>query len=134
VGADNLQHFETEYNVSDRKLGSGACGEVFMAIGQSRRTQLACKIVDLRKLKSSPRMQIGRSERAAAAEDVDSQVQMAKIKSWAKRKQNESRLVQQLKVYYREARILASLSHVRSSYQQSSLMASSLLAAKHHRH
>ncbi len=83
-----------------------------MAVEQSRRIQLACKIVDLRRLKFAPRTKIGRLESAAAAENVDSRVQMAKIKSWAERKQKESRLEQQLRVYHREARILASLSHV----------------------
>ena len=83
-----------------------------MAIEQSRRTQLACKIVDLRKLKSLPQTRIGRWEAPAAAGDVDSRVQMSKIKSWARQKQKESRLEQQLKVYHREASILASLSHV----------------------
>ena len=83
-----------------------------MAIEQSRRTQLACKIVDLRKLRSSPRTRIGRLESPAAAEDVDSRVQMAKIKTWGEQKQKATRLEQQLKVYHREASILASLSHV----------------------
>jgi hypothetical protein len=83
-----------------------------MAIEQSKRTQLACKIVDLRKLKTAPRATTGRLESPAAAEDVDSRVQMAKIKSWATQKQKENRLAQQLKVYHREATILASLSHV----------------------
>lgn len=110
--ADVIQHFEKEYNVSDRKLGSGACGAVFMAIEQSRRTQLACKIVDLRRLSVAPRIQTSRCETAAATEEVDSRAQMAKIKLWAERKQNEYHLEQQLKVYYREASILATLSHV----------------------
>ncbi|KAF7513282.1 hypothetical protein GJ744_009703 [Endocarpon pusillum] len=106
-----MKHFEKEYNVSDRKLGSGACGAVFMAIEQSRRTQLACKIVDLRRLGVAPRTQTSRCETAAATEEVDSRAQMAKIKLWAERKQNEYHLEQQLKAYYREASILATLSH-----------------------
>jgi hypothetical protein len=89
-----------------------------MAIEHSGRTQLACKIVDLRKLKFTPRGTIGRWECPAAAEDVDSRVQMAKIKSWAARKQNETRLEQQLQVYHREASILASLNHVRGIHMQ----------------
>ena len=89
-----------------------------MAIEQSTRTQLACKIVDLRRLKSSPRTKIGRLEIAAAAEDVDSRVQMAKIKSWGERKQREAHLKQQLRIYHREATILASLSHVSKFCEQ----------------
>jgi hypothetical protein len=83
-----------------------------MAIEQSRRLQLACKIVDLRRLKFSPQTRIRRLGTAAAAKNVDSRVQMAKIKSWAQRKQKESRLEQQVTVCHREASILASLRHV----------------------
>lgn len=89
-----------------------------MAIEQSRRTQVACKIVDLRRLRCPPRTKIGRSERAAAAENVDSQLQMTNIKSWAKRKQEENGLEQQLMIYHREASILAALSHVNPGHAQ----------------
>lgn len=112
VCAKPKQQFETDYNISDRKLGSGACGEVFMAIARSTRTQLACKIVNLRKLKCLQAPRARWSESAAAAEDVDNEVEMARIRSWASRKQKETRLEQRLKVYHREASILASLSHV----------------------
>ena len=130
-----MQNFEKDYIVSDRKLGSGACGEVFMAIEQSRRRQLACKIVDLRRLKFPARPRIGRLETAAAAEDVDSAAQLVKIKSWAERKQKENCLEQQLKVHHREATILASLSHV-SIYcgSVSSECHAYKLAAKYHQH
>jgi hypothetical protein len=83
-----------------------------MAIEQSSRTQVACKIVDLRKLKSAPPGKVGGLERAAAANDADSRVEMAKIRPWAERKQKESRLEQHLRIYHREASILASLRHV----------------------
>ena len=83
-----------------------------MAIEQSRRTQLACKIVDLRKVKCPPHIRISRRESTAGAEDVDSRPQMAKIKSWDQRTQGENRIKQHLRIYHREATILASLSHV----------------------
>lgn len=107
-----MQNFEKEYVVSDRKLGSGASGQVFMAIEQSKRRQLACKMVDLRKLRFPARPRIGRLETAAAADDVDNGAQLARIQSWAERKRKENRLEQELKVCHREATILASLSHV----------------------
>jgi len=135
MGANSRQHFEKEYNVSDRKLGAGACGAVFMAIEQSSRTQVACKIIDLRKLKFAPQEKIGELESAAAADDVDSQVEMAKIRPWAERKQKENRLEQQLRIYHREASILASLRHVRQCYKQVLLVPRSRpFTAKHHRY
>lgn len=135
VGVDPIQHFEKQYNISNRKLGSGACGEVFMAIEQSRRVQLACKIVDLRKLRLPPQTRTGRLESPAAAEDVDSRVQMTKIKSWAETKQKERCLEQQLKACHREASILTSLDHVSKCYGLiSSAVMLTGVTAKHHRH
>jgi hypothetical protein len=85
-----------------------------MAIEQFQRKQLACKIVDLRKLQSPSRMAFGRWEQPAAAEDIDSRPQLAKVKSLGQ-KQKDSRLEEKLKTYYREADILASLNHVSCS-------------------
>jgi hypothetical protein len=130
---DHGQYFEKVYNISDRRLGSGACGEVYMAIEQSRHAQLACKIVDLRRLKSSPQTTLGRSDSAAAAGAFSNRVQMANIKPWAERKHQENRFEQQLRVYHREASILASLSHVSKSHSSISLGETlTCLAAKHH--
>ena len=64
-------------------LGAGAYGKVFMAVEQTARRQLACKVVDLRKLR--PKTFIGRRERPAAAEDVDDRFQMRKILDWAEK-------------------------------------------------
>jgi hypothetical protein len=106
-----------------------------MAIEQPRRVQLACKIVDLRRLKLSPQTKIGRLETAAAAENVDSRVQMAKIRSWAQKKQKEGRLEQQVMVYHREAGILASLGHVSNNNGHvSSVHKLTYHTAKHHWH
>jgi serine/threonine protein kinase len=110
VPANLMQHFEKEYVISDRKLGSGACGAVYMAIEQSRQTQLACKVVDLRRLKASPR-KLGWRESSRVVDDVDRQEQLDMIKLWSERKQKEARLEQELKVFHREASILATLCH-----------------------
>ena len=91
-----------------------------MAIEQSNRTQLACKIVDLRKLRCAPLAGVDRVESPAAAEEVDTRIQIAKVKSWAERKQRKGRIEQELQVYYREASILASLNHVAASGKPSS--------------
>lgn len=46
---NRLQSFNTLYSVSNRELGSGSNGQVFMAIDNWRRRQVACKIVALKK-------------------------------------------------------------------------------------
>lgn len=39
------------YRVTERKLGAGAYGHVYLAVGLAQQQQLACKIVNLRKLR-----------------------------------------------------------------------------------
>ena len=107
------KHFHKDYVITERVLGAGAYGRVHMAVEQSRGTQLACKVVDLRKLQQPSRMTFGRWEQPAAAEDVDSRLQLAKVKSWVKKQKKDNQLGQKLKTYYREVDILASLNHVR---------------------
>ena len=91
-------------------LGAGAYGRVFMAVEQGARRQLACKVVDLRKLRAST--PIGRLEQPAAAEDVDDRVQMRKVKDWVDKQKKGNKLGDKLKVYAREFEILTSVSHV----------------------
>ena len=45
---NQLQVFSNVYHVTDRKLGAGASGDVFMAIDLWRQRQVACKIGALR--------------------------------------------------------------------------------------
>lgn len=40
-----LEHFDHQYEVTDRRLGIGAFGSVFVAVKQSNRRQVACKII-----------------------------------------------------------------------------------------
>ena len=49
---NTLKHFRSSYEVSRNKLGAGVHGQVYMAIDQSIRRQLACKLVDLRKIRA----------------------------------------------------------------------------------
>ena len=93
-------------------LGAGAFGKVFMAIEQSARRQVACKTVDLRKLKPKMQNTFGRPEQPAAAEDVDSRAQLRKVKDWCNQQKRGKGLENKLKIYFREAEILASVSHV----------------------
>jgi hypothetical protein len=110
--ANILQYFRKDYIITDRVLGAGAYGRVHMAIEQSQRTQLACKVVDLRKLQPPSRMKFGRWERPAPAGDVDSRLQLFKVKSWGQKQKRDNQLEEKLKTCYREAEILASLNHV----------------------
>ncbi len=47
LSIDNLKSFNNLYIVTDRKLGAGGTGQVFMAIDVWNRCQVACKIVNL---------------------------------------------------------------------------------------
>ena len=81
-----------------------------MAVEQSARRQLACKAVDLRKLR--PSIPIGHLEQPTAAENVDSRLQMRKLKDWIDKQKKGNKLSDKLKVYSREVEILNSISHV----------------------
>lgn len=106
--------------MTDRLLGAGAFGRVFMAVEQSTRSQLACKVVDLRKL--YPKTRIGRHEYPAAAEDVDNRVQLRKVKDLATERKRDNKLDEKLRVYHREIDILASISHVSCPSSSSSVL------------
>ena len=114
--AKRSKHFCKDYIVTDRVLGAGAYGRVHMAIEQCQRKQLACKIVDLRKLQPPSRTSFERREQPAAAEDIDGRLQLAKVKSWGQKQKKNNRLEEKLKTYYREVDILASLNHVSCSF------------------
>lgn len=83
-----------------------------MAVEQVTRSQLACKVVDLRKLMPKSPIQFGRPDQPAAAEDVDSRLQIRKVKAWADQQKRERGLEKKLQAYFREAEILASIRHV----------------------
>ncbi len=82
-----------------------------MAIEQHARAQVACKIVDLRKLIGKP-FNFGPPDQPAAAEDVDFRAELRKVKAWGDQQKREDRLEDKLRLYFREVEILASISHV----------------------
>lgn len=88
------QTFASKYEVTPRKLGCGAYGKVFMAIDKSKKTQVACKIVDLRALKSRYRQQSKSPFFETANRPFDMQFE------------------DKLAAYTREARILETIRHV----------------------
>jgi hypothetical protein len=112
--AKRLKYFGNSYIITDRILGAGAYGRVHMAIEQAQRTQLACKVIDLRKLRAQNRMKFGRWERPAAAKEANSRLQLVKVKSWGQKQKKDAQFEEKLKTYYREVEILASLKHVSS--------------------
>ena len=108
--ADHVaQKFGRSYIVTDRLLGAGSFGKVFMAIEQTARAQLACKIVDLRRLR--PAFNFGRPESALPANEVNSRDQARLIKQWSDQQKRHNKLEVKLKAYYGEAEILASIRH-----------------------
>ncbi|EXJ72356.1 CAMK protein kinase [Cladophialophora psammophila CBS 110553] len=106
-----MAKFRKDYVLTDRLLGAGAFGRVYMAVEQMARRQVACKVVDLRKLVPRSQRQFGRPENPAAADEVDSRVQMRKIKAWANQQKRDNALERKLRAYYREVEILGSISH-----------------------
>lgn len=108
--ARNEQNFGASHCITDRLLGAGAFGRVFMAIEQKSRSQLACKIIDLRKLR--PKNYVGRKEEPLAAEDVDNRLQLKKVRDLGEKQKKGNKLEDKLKVYFREVEILCNLNHV----------------------
>ncbi|EXJ62638.1 CAMK protein kinase [Cladophialophora yegresii CBS 114405] len=106
-----MARFSKDYTLSDRLLGSGAFGKVFMAIEQTNRYQVACKVVDLRVLVPGAQSKFGRADQPVAAEDIDNRAQVRKLKAWAIQQKRKDALERQLSKYYREVDILASISH-----------------------
>ncbi|KAJ9603739.1 hypothetical protein H2200_011925 [Cladophialophora chaetospira] len=106
-----MANFRKDYTLSDRLLGAGAFGRVFMAIEQNARYQVACKVVDLRVLMPGSQTKFGREAQPAAAEDIDNRDQVRQLKTWAIQQKRKNALERQLSKYYREVDILASVSH-----------------------
>lgn len=83
-----------------------------MAIEKVKRSQLACKIINIRKIRASTR-RMGRLEQPASADDVNDRSQLRNLKSWGTRQAKVHALEERLKDIRREADILERLSHVR---------------------
>jgi serine/threonine protein kinase len=104
--------FRKEYVLTDRLLGSGAFGKVYMAVEQHTKHQVACKVVDFRQLMpGSPLCKP--PDLPAPAEDVDDRAQIRMVKAWGNQQKRKDGLNKQLNKYLREVEILASISHVR---------------------
>lgn len=104
-----------------------------MSINETYRRQVACKLVDLRKLRIRVKPQANYEEQAAAAEDVDNRLQMRKLAVLGDERKKEHLLEDKLAQWYREAEILASISHVSVTNPWYCFLSHSLRAAKHRR-
>ncbi|KAF9894060.1 hypothetical protein FE257_009033 [Aspergillus nanangensis] len=98
--AVEMRVFEKEYKVTQRKLGSGAYGKVYMAYKKATGQQFACKIIDLRVVREKVITQMEQEE--SELESTVPREQKALLKR---------RIQEKLAVYDREAGILSSLSH-----------------------
>ncbi|MCJ1400013.1 Meiosis-specific serine/threonine-protein kinase mek1 [Xylographa trunciseda] len=73
-----IEHFKDKYSLTNRKLGEGLHGKVYMAVNRQLGRQLACKIVDLRavrrheskKWQSSRTLRSGISQKLLPVADV----------------------------------------------------------------
>ena len=104
-----------------------------MAINETHRRQVACKVVDLRKLRTRVKPIPISEEEPAAAEDVDNRLQMRKLTVLEDEKKKEHLLEDKLAQWYREADILASISHVSCHNPVVLISFHSLRAAQHRR-
>ena len=91
---DDLQCFKDRFEVSDRALGQGSYGAVYLAEEVGTSTQIACKIVDID---------------AAANKLADNSTYDPLGEDWSRRARSVARAKQ---VVMREVRILSKLSHV----------------------
>lgn len=81
-----------------------------MAIEQTARVQLACKIVDLRKIGKAGKDK-SLLEEHAAAEFVNPQIAATQVRAWSDKKKRQIKLEDKLHSYHREVEILSSISH-----------------------
>lgn len=97
-----MQMFKNSYCVTQRVLGSGAYGRVQMAYQTATGQQIACKIVDLRKVKDNITAELENIQRSRFFQST-SEIPMS---------HRPQSVEERIAVYYREAEILSKMSHV----------------------
>ncbi|PTU19795.1 hypothetical protein P175DRAFT_0439669, partial [Aspergillus ochraceoroseus IBT 24754] len=101
-----MKAFEEEYVITNRKLGTGAFGQVHMAYKKGTGEQLACKIVDLQSLRDSlVKRTKAKHSKAWAEKEYDSNG-LRHLQRYISQK-----LQERFDVYDREATILEKLLH-----------------------
>ncbi|KAF7591258.1 Meiosis-specific serine/threonine-protein kinase mek1 [Aspergillus hancockii] len=99
-----MEVFEGHYKVSSQKLGSGAFGQVYMAYKKGTGQQLACKIIDLRALKSRV---IRKAEDLQSHEETRNKL----LDTHGVNQSPPKKAQERLDPYTREVRILEDISH-----------------------
>jgi serine/threonine protein kinase len=119
VYANSVQAiFSDAYTLTDRKIGSGGFGQVYMAVNKFNNRQVACKIVPLTKIKEkystieASRYKFLDFHKPRPASKVNQKTEMLKMLSWKRRTQAAVDLTEKLRTYDREVEILKMLSHV----------------------
>ncbi|KAL2010194.1 hypothetical protein VTN00DRAFT_6001 [Thermoascus crustaceus] len=116
VQRSEMKSFEKQYTITNRKLGSGAYGQVHMAINKETGQQVACKVVDIRGLRrklqqlEAQKSTSFRNSRKPAAE-VNDHAQVEEVNKWTRRNYQTKYIEKKIKVYDREAEILENLRH-----------------------
>ncbi|KAK5942019.1 hypothetical protein PMZ80_005971 [Knufia obscura] len=105
-----MQTFCDKYVLTDRLLGSGAFGSVFMAVEQTSRTQLACKVVDLRHIgRTREQSQSHHEPRPPPTSRAKSELRQVRV--WADKQKRQIPLEKKFNSYMREFEIISSISH-----------------------
>ncbi|KAL1860156.1 hypothetical protein Plec18167_004270 [Paecilomyces lecythidis] len=110
-----MKTFEGQYVITKRKLGSGAYGQVHMAVNKKTGQQVACKIVDIRGLRKRLECLEAMPSTVNAddlAIDIDNYAQEQESTEWRKRRYQLKYIKDKLKIYDREAEILEKLCHI----------------------
>ncbi|EEP79368.1 predicted protein [Uncinocarpus reesii 1704] len=113
IQLEEMKGFQHEFLITQRMLGSGAYGQVYMAVDQRNRTQLACKVIDLSAIKSQLRAShcCETNNTPRPATNIDPYKQISEVKKWVERRQLTKKLELKLKAYDREVEILQKLRH-----------------------
>ena len=122
-GTDLQKQFEDSYRISNRKLGSGAHGTVYMAVKRCYGRQLACKIINLSDLRrqESEKLMKGREfmelkkfrfYKRTADNESSTDASVKRLNETVDRKVEE--YIDKLS---REVEILKNLCHVRNLYE-----------------
>ncbi|KAK2768153.1 hypothetical protein FQN54_000005 [Arachnomyces sp. PD_36] len=102
-----LQRIDEEYIMTERKLGAGGYGQVYMAIERKTSQQVACKIIDIRVIRKK-RVSSKSQDTPTRLSDTD---QQAEIKKWSANQRKLRYIEQKVKLCHREAEILEKISH-----------------------
>ncbi|KAK2749833.1 hypothetical protein FQN57_005247 [Myotisia sp. PD_48] len=99
-----MKYIESQYTITNRVLGCGAYGKVFMAIDEVQSRQLACKVVNLAALKNRLRK--------LELSKLPAKTNQNSMGGNMKRRRLTCRVESKLKMYDREVEILQNLRHV----------------------